>query len=237
MLTRLKGVTSYGEAVSDAQLAFESIPEKVNIKQECLKKIEEICSPDMIIASNTSSIMISELAGALKNKSRLIGTHWFYPSNVMPLVEVGRSELSSLETVSLTVEYLRSIGKKPVVVKDSPGFFMTRFINFFLMEAMCLYNEGLASMSEIDEMVKTGLGWPMGVFELLDDTASFEAWYHAQEYLHETLGERYAVPYPARKLYNAGYLGNPLFKPGSRGGWYEFFGEKRTSTDKDNKKK
>lgn len=227
ILARFKVTTSYEEAVSGAQLVFESVPEKVDLKMECFRKVEEICSPETIIASNTSSIMISELAGALKHKDRLIGTHWFYPSNVMPLVEVGRSELASEETLKCTVDYLRMIGKKAIVVKDSPGFFMTRFINLFLMEAMSIYNEGLASMADIDEMVKAGLGWPMGVFELLDDTASFEAWYHATEYLQETLGERYSIPYNARKLYKAGYLGNPLFKSGSNGGWYEFFNEPR----------
>jgi 3-hydroxybutyryl-CoA dehydrogenase len=232
MMTRIKGVTSYEEVASDAQLVFESIPEKVDVKQECFKKIEALGLPEVKIATNTSSILISELAGVLQDKGRLIGTHWFYPSNVMPLVEVGISKLTSPETISVVIDYLRLIGKKPVMVKDSPGFFMTRFINLFLMEAMCLYDEGIASMAQIDEMVKTGLGWPMGVFELLDDTASFEAWYHAQEYMTETLGQRYAIPASARKVYKAGYSGNPLLKPGSRGGWYDFFGEKRLETGK-----
>lgn len=235
MVARLKGTTSYEEAVSGAQLVFESVPEKVDVKMDCFRKVEEICHPETIIATNTSSIMISELAGALKHKDRLIGTHWFFPSNIMPLVEVGRSELASEETLKGIIGYLRLIGKKPVVVKDSPGFFMTRFINLFLMEAMCLYNEGVAGMAEIDEMVKTGLGWPMGVFELLDDTASFEAWYHAHEYMQETLGERYSIPYAARKLYKAGYLGNPLYKPGSKGGWYDFFREQRPPAEKSRK--
>jgi 3-hydroxybutyryl-CoA dehydrogenase len=112
-------------------------------------------------------------------------------------------------------------------VGDAPGFFMTRFINLYIAEAIRLVELGVAGPAEIDEMVKTGLGWPMGVFELLDDTASFDSWYHAQEYLHETCGDRYAVPPLARKVFRAGYRGAPALKPGSRGGWYEFLGVPR----------
>jgi 3-hydroxybutyryl-CoA dehydrogenase len=126
------------------------------------------------------------------------------------------------------VDYLRAIGKRPVVVKDSPGFFMTRFVNNYLAEAIRLVELGIAGPAEIDEMVKTGLGWPMGVFELLD-ASSFEAFYHAQEYLNETCGERYAVPPLARQAFKAGYLGSPDAKPGSRGGWYDFLGVERNA--------
>jgi 3-hydroxybutyryl-CoA dehydrogenase len=82
-------------------------------------------------------------------------------------------------------------------------------------------------MAEIDEMVRTGLGWPMGIFEFLDDTASFDSWFHAQEYLMEKCGDRYAVPLLARKAFDAGYRGNPALKPGSKGGWYEYMGAER----------
>ena len=85
---------------------------------------------------------------------------------------------------------------------------------------------GIAGPAEVDEMVKTGLGWPMGVFELLDDS-SFDAFYHAQQYLNDNLGERYAVPELASKLMDAGYLGDPKLKPGSKGGWYDYLGAER----------
>jgi 3-hydroxybutyryl-CoA dehydrogenase len=131
---------------------------------------------------------------------------------------------TSAACVGRVVDYLRSLGKKPVVVRDSPGFFTTRFINLFLAEAMRAVGEGVCGIDDVDEMVKTGLGWPMGVFELLDKTASFDAWYHAQEYLQATMGERYAIPPIARKVFLSGYRGAPNLKPGSRGGWYEYFG-------------
>ncbi len=225
--TRLSGTTDYAKGLAGADLVFETIPEVVSLKHDALKTAEEHAADDAVFASNTSSIMISELSAPLANPGRLVGTHWFYPANVMPLIEVGRSELTDQDALDRVVAYLSAIRKKPVVVKDSPGFFMTRFINNYLAEAIRLVELGIAGPAEVDEMCKTGLGWPMGVFELLDDTASFDSFYHAQEYLFETCGERYAIPPLARKVFKAGYRGNPKLKPGSRGGWYEFLGAEK----------
>jgi len=230
--SRLAGTTDYAEGLAGADLVFETIPEVVSLKHDALKAAEEHAAEDAVFASNTSSIMISELSAPLKNPGRLVGTHWFYPSNVMPLIEVGRSELTDPDALDRVVAYLTAIRKKPVVVKDAPGFFMTRFINNYLAEAIRLVELGIAGPAEIDEMVKTGLGWPMGVFELFDDAAAFDAFYHAQEYLFETCGERYAVPPLARKVFLSGYLGDPKLKPGSKGGWYEFLGAKKPEKKK-----
>jgi 3-hydroxybutyryl-CoA dehydrogenase len=226
MRSRLRGTTDYAE-LADVQLIFESIPEVPERKLEALKEAEQAASSDVLIATNTSSIMIAELAAALEDPGRLVGTHWFYPSNVLPLVEVARGELTRPATTDAVVELLRRIGKRPVVVSDGPGFFMTRFVNVYVAEAIRLVELGIAGPAEVDEMVKTGLGWPMGVFELLDDAAMFDAWYHAQEYLHETCGERYAVPPLARRAFKAGFLGDAALKPGSRGGFYEFLSAER----------
>jgi len=224
--SRLTGTTSYEEGLDGADLVFESVPELVEVKHEVLSTAERLSPDGAIIATNTSSIVIAELAAPLVNPERLIGTHWFYPANVLPLVEVARSEFADEEALESVVRYLQTLGKKPVVVADSPGFFMTRFINNYLAEAIRLVELGIAGPAEVDEMVKTGLGWPMGVFELLD-ASSFEAFYHAQEYLNEKCGERYAVPPLAIEAYDAGYLGSPDLKPGSRGGWYDFLGVDR----------
>lgn len=221
-LERLSGTIDAAEGLAGADIVFESVDERLETKRTVLRAAEEFAPAHALLASNTSSFMISELAGALEDPSRLVGTHWFYPANVMALVEVGRSELCSASVLEAMLAFLRSVGKLPVVVRDSPGFFMTRFINTWVAEAIRLVELGVAGPAEIDQMVKAGLGWPMGIFELLDDTASFEAWYHAQEYLQETCGERYAVPTLARKVLSAGYLGDPVLKRGSRGGWYDF---------------
>ncbi|OIJ99651.1 hypothetical protein BIV24_04735 [Streptomyces colonosanans] len=227
MLSRLRLTLDYEEGLADVDLVFETVPEVLAAKQKVLAQAEQVAPPAAVFASGTSSIMISELAGTLNDPGRLVGTHWFYPANVMPLIELARGELSHDDAVRRVTRFLRTIGKKPVVVGDAPGFFMTRFINLYIAEAIRLVELGVAGPAEIDEMVKTGLGWPMGVFELLDDTASFDSWYHAQEYLHETCGDRYAVPPLARKVFRAGYRGAPALKPGSRGGWYEFLGARR----------
>ena len=223
-LGRLTATLDLAEGVRGADVVFETVPEVVATKIDVLRASEAAAPAEAIIATNTSSILIAELGGALARAERLVGTHWFYPSNVMPLVEVARADLTSPPVVGRIVGYLRTLGKKPVVVRDSPGFFMTRFVNLFLAEAMRAVDEGICGIDDVDEMVKTGLGWPMGVFELLDRTASFDAWYHAQEYLHTTLGERYAIPPIARKVFLSGYRGAANLKPGSRGGWYDYFG-------------
>jgi len=226
ILGRLSGTTDYAEGLDGADLVFETIPEAVAVKHAALVEAETH-APKAVFATNTSSIMISELSAPLAEPGRLVGTHWFYPSNVMPLVEVARSELTDRDNLDNVVNYLRAIGKKPVVVGDAPGFFMTRFINNYIAEAIRLVELGIAGPAEVDEMCKTGLGWPMGVFELLDDAAAFDSYYQAQTYLHETCGERYAIPPLARKVFLAGYKGNPKLKPGSRGGFYDFLGIER----------
>ncbi|KQY63491.1 MULTISPECIES: 3-hydroxyacyl-CoA dehydrogenase family protein [unclassified Nocardioides] len=226
-MSRLEGTTDYADGLGSADLVFESIPEVPELKLEALASAAEAAPPTAIVATNTSSIMIAELSSALPDPSRLVGTHWFYPSNVMPLVEVAPSALTAPEVTGAVIDYLSTIRKRPVQVKDAPGFFMTRFVNSFIAEAIRSVELGIAGPAEIDEMVKTGLGWPMGVFELLDDTASFDAWYHAQEYLHDKCGDRYAVPPLAHQVFSAGFLGDSTFKHSSRGGWYEFLGADR----------
>ncbi len=222
-LSRLRATLDLAEGVRGCDLVFETVPEVVAQKHEVLRAIEA-AAPEAAIATNTSSIMIAELSGVLADPGRLVGTHWFYPSNVMPLVEVARADRTHDWVADRVVAFLARIGKLPIVVRDSPGFFMTRFVNLFIAEAMQAVQQGLCGIAEVDQMVKKGLGWPMGVFELLDKTASFDSWYHAQEYLHETLGERFAIPPIARKVFAAGYRGAPALKPGSRGGWYDYYG-------------
>jgi 3-hydroxybutyryl-CoA dehydrogenase len=231
MLDRVSGTLDYEVGLAGADLIFETVPEVLELKRDVLNLVERHSPADAVVATNTSAIQISELGQQLERPDRLVGTHWFYPSNVMALVEVTRAPSSRTEALSMVIEFLQSIGKNPVSVEDSPGFFMTRFINLYIAEAIYLVELGVAGMAEIDEMVKTGLGWPMGIFELLDDTASFDSWYHAQEYLWERCGDRYAIPPLARKAFAAGYRGNPALKPGSKGGWYEYMEAQRAVSE------
>ncbi len=222
-LARVHPTLDLAVAVREAQLIVETVPEVLSAKHAVLAEAEAAAPNQAIIATNTSSIMIAEIASVLARPERVVGTHWFYPANVMPLVEVARGEQTAEWAVDATVSFLTHLGKKPVVVNDAPGFFTTRFVNLFIAEAMRCVEQGICGIAEVDEMVKTGLGWPMGVFELLDKTAMFDSWYHAQEYLHEKLGERWAIPPIAQRVFSEGYRGAPSLKPGSRGGWYEYF--------------
>jgi 3-hydroxybutyryl-CoA dehydrogenase len=222
LIEHVDGTTDLEEGVAHADLIFESIDENTRAKHAVLAAAERAAPTHALLATNTSAIMIAELATSLEDPSRLTGTHWFFPANVMRLVEVARSEVASNAAHDGMVDFLVSLGKRPIVVKDSPGFFLTRFVNTWVAEAIRLVELGVAAPAEIDEMVKSGLGWPMGVFELMDGSGGFEAWYHAQEYLRETCGDRYDIPAIADRALEAGYVGDPKVKPGSRGGFAAF---------------
>jgi 3-hydroxybutyryl-CoA dehydrogenase len=214
--------TDLAEIVEGVDLVIESVSESPALKREIFARVEPLIANETIIASNTSSIMVAEMAGALHNAARLLAVHWFYPANIMGLVEVVPSRITNPDVLGFVIERLKRWGKKPQVVKDSPGFFMTRFINAFVREAWQLVDEGIATAEQVDLMLKEGLGWPMGVFELQDRTGSFEAWYRVQAYLGETLGGRYNIPALARACYMAGYRGDPTIKPESRGNDRDF---------------
>jgi 3-hydroxyacyl-CoA dehydrogenase len=124
----------------------------------CFQELEKYAPEHCVIATGTSAILISELAGSLKKREKnLVGTHWFFPSNVMKLVEVGRSELTSDDTFQFIIDFLVKIGKSPIAVKDSPGFFMTRFINTYITEAIRLVE--LDTVSKLTKCKRVGGPW------------------------------------------------------------------------------
>ena len=147
MLARLRVTLDFEEGLADADLVIESIPEVLDLKKETLTRAGRAAPASAIFASGTSSIMISELSSALEDPGRLVGTHWFYPANVMPLVEVARGELSRDDAIERVLDFLRTVGKRPVLVGDSPGFFMTRFINLYIAEAIRLLEIGVAGLA------------------------------------------------------------------------------------------
>jgi len=148
-LARVRPTLDLGEAVRDVDLIFETVPEVVGAKHAVLARAEAAAPESAIIATNTSSIMIGEIGRALARPGRLIGTHWFYPANVMPLVEVARSAQTAQGVVDTTVAFLTRLRKKPVVVNDAPGFFTTRFINLFIAEAMRSVEQGICGIAEV----------------------------------------------------------------------------------------
>ncbi len=223
VLSRIKTSTSL-ESLKDADFIIEAVTEKADLKKKIFADLDRICKPETIIASNTSAIMITDLATAVERKDKFIGMHWFNPAPVMKLIEIIRGALTSDETFNLTVELSKKFGKIPIEAGDGPGFFTTRFINSWLVEAVRLFEMGIGGIKEIDEMCKLAFGFPMGPFELMD-LVGLDTMLHIAEYLYEETQEKhYAPPITLKKLVLSGYVGR---KPGSRGGWYEFYGIKR----------
>uniref|UniRef100_A0A7C3MA45 3-hydroxyacyl-CoA dehydrogenase n=1 Tax=Archaeoglobus fulgidus TaxID=2234 RepID=A0A7C3MA45_ARCFL len=220
VMERIKTSTSL-DALKDADFIIEAVTENANLKKKIFAELDRICKPETIIASNTSAIMISDLATAVERKDKFIGMHWFNPAPVMKLIEIVRGALTSDETFNLTVELSKKMGKIPIEAGDGPGFFTTRFINSWLVEAIRLFELGIGGIKEIDEMCKLAFGFPMGPFELMD-LIGLDTVLHIAEYMYEETKEsHYAAPITLKKLVLSGYIGR---KPGSRGGWYDFYG-------------
>ena len=222
IMSRIKTSTKY-EDLADVDYVIEAVPEVIDLKKKIFSQLDEICKEETIFASNTSGIMITDLASAVKRKEKFIGMHWFNPAPVMKLIEVVRGALTSDETFNVTVELCKRLGKIPIPANDAPGFFTTRFITSWLLEAIRLFERGIAGIKEIDEMCKLAFGFPMGPFELMD-LIGLDTMLHIAEYLYSETGESHlAPPVMLKKLVLSGYLGSKKYKPASRGGWYDYY--------------
>lgn len=160
------------QSVSDfrhlqVDLAIEAVVEKAEVKQKIFAELEKNNAKDSILASNTSSIPITQIAGSLKNKDRFAGLHFFNPAPVMKLIEVVRGASTSGETIQLLSDFSRRIGKIPVVVQDSPGFIVNRVARHFYVESLKILEENVAGFETIDALMKS-TGFRMGPFELMD---------------------------------------------------------------------
>ncbi len=168
-LKRIHPMLDIKEAVTDADLIIEAVPENVELKKNMYREVEKFAPEDALIGSNTSSISITELASATRRPEQFCGMHFFNPPQLMRLIEIIRGVKTSDETINTIVEVTKRMGKEPVVVnKDCPGFVVTRVLIPALNEAMYLAWEGIAEPEDIDKAIKLGLNWPMGPFTLLD---------------------------------------------------------------------
>nr|MDO8133847.1 3-hydroxyacyl-CoA dehydrogenase NAD-binding domain-containing protein [Candidatus Njordarchaeum guaymaensis] len=223
-LSRIKGTTDMREAARDAQVVIEAITEDISLKKKVFKELDEICPKETVIASNTSAIMITDLASATKRGDRFIGMHFFSPAQIMKLVEIIRGAETSDETFQLIRDLSVKFNKVPIAVNDSPGFFTTRYITACAAEAVRLFESGIAGIKDIDTMCKLAFNFPAGPIELAD-FVGLDTMLHVLEYLHAETGDaHYAPPLIVKKLVKSGFKG---FKPGSKGGFYEYFRIKR----------
>jgi 3-hydroxybutyryl-CoA dehydrogenase len=169
ILARIHPMLGLKEAVSNADLIIEAIPENLELKKTTLKEVDGYAPSHAIIASNTSSVSITEMASATKRPEKVCGMHFFNPPQLMKLVEVIRGARTSDETVEIVLNIAHKMEKETVVVKkDSPGFIVNRILIPALNEAVALHWEGVADKEDIDKAIKLGLNWPMGPLMLLD---------------------------------------------------------------------
>jgi 3-hydroxybutyryl-CoA dehydrogenase len=209
MLGRLSVTTSLPEALHDADLVIEAAPEKIDLKLALFAQIEQHAPPAAVIASNTSALSITELAGSLHNPSRAAGMHFFNPVHKMKLIEMVQALESAPATLAAIEEVSRRMGKETVLVRESPGFITTRVNASIGNEAFYMLMEGVASARDIDKALKLGLNHPMGPFELVD-LVGLDTRLSILEYLHRTMGEKYR-PCPLLAQYvKAGRLGRKV---------------------------
>jgi len=205
-LGRLEYASSVEEAAREADLVIEAVPEEMESKIEIFTLLDKICRPGTILASNTSSMSVTEIASVTYRAKKCVGMHFFNPVHKMRLLEIVRALETDDETIAAAVEVGRRMGKEVVVINESPGFITSRINAMIGNEAFCMLQEGIASAADIDKALKLGLNHPMGPFELVD-LVGLDTRLHILEYLHKTLGEKYR-PAPLLVQYvKAGRLG------------------------------
>jgi len=205
-LARFSTAPSVDVACRNADLVIEAVPEDLEMKVDIFCILEKFARPGAILASNTSSLSVTEIAAVTSRADRCVGLHFFNPVPKMKLLEVVRALETSDETISACREVGRRMGKEVVVVRESPGFITSRINAMIGNEAFYMLQEGVASASEIDTAMKLGLNHPMGPFELVD-LVGLDVRLSILEYLHKTLGEKFR-PCPLLVQYvKAGRLG------------------------------
>ncbi|WP_298231941.1 3-hydroxybutyryl-CoA dehydrogenase [uncultured Azohydromonas sp.] len=205
-LARVQGGTDYA-ALKDAQIVIEAATENPELKLRILRQVEGIVGPEAVIASNTSSISITQLAAVLDKPERCIGMHFFNPVPLMGLLELIRGLQTSDETHALAVEFAKAVGKTPVTVKNSPGFVVNRILCPMINEAIFVLQEGLATAEDIDAGMKLGCNHPIGPLALAD-LIGLDTMLSIMEVFHEGFGDPKYRPAPLlREMVQAGRLG------------------------------
>lgn len=218
ILGRIKGTTSMAD-LKDCDFVVEAVIEDMELKKSVFKELDELLRPEVIIATNTSSMSITEISVATKRPDKVCGMHFFNPVPLMKLVEIIRGYFTSDETIRITTELAKKMGKVTVEVKkDSPGFIVNRIMIPHFIEAIKIVEEGIASIEDVDIAVKNGLNYPMGPFELMDLTGVDIAYYVTEYFFKELNKElKWVAPNLLKSMIKAGRLGR---KTGA--GWYDY---------------
>lgn len=215
-LARLHGTLELAEFEA-CDLVVEVIIEKLEPKAEMFRRLDGICPPETILASNTSSLNVTSLAAATQRPDRVLGTHFFNPVPVLPLLEIVRALTTSDETLARVRAWGESLGKTVVVAKDSPGFIVNRLLIPYLIDAIRVYEQDLASREDIDNAMKLGANHPMGPLTL-SDYVGLDTLLYVADVLYEEYGEpRLLAPPLLRRMVAAGHLGRKSGK-----GFYDY---------------
>jgi len=218
ILGRIQGTTDMSQ-LKDMDFVIEVVLEDLELKKRVFKELDELCRPEVILASNTSSMSLTEIAVATNRPDKVCGMHFFNPVPLMRLVEIIRGYSTSDETVATATDLAKKMGKITVEVKkDSPGFIVNRIMIPHFLEAIKIVEEGIASKEDVDTAVKNGLNYPMGPFELMDLTG-IDIAYLVSEYFYKELNKesKWVSPNLLKTMIRAGKLGR---KTGA--GWYDY---------------
>lgn len=218
IMGKIKGTTRMQD-LKAADFVIEVVIEVMDVKKKVFAELDELTRPEVILSSNTSSMSLTEIATATKRPDKVVGMHFFNPVPLMKLVEVIRGMRTSDETVAVTMDLSKKVGKEPVEVKvDVPGFLVNRLMIASSVEAIKLYEQGIASKEDIDKAAKLGLNYPMGPFELMDLTG-LDINYHVMDYFYKELPKelKWDPPLMIKNMVKAGLLGRKSGK-----GWYDY---------------
>ena len=221
ILARIRTTTNMKEAAKEADYVIEAVFERVEVKVPVFQQLDEVCPQRTILASNTSGLPISLMASATKRPDKVIGVHFMNPVPLMKGVEVVKSLLTSEETLNVSLDFVKSLGKDPAVVKDSPGFVANRIGAVTWNEAAKLLEENAASPGDIDKIMRLSYNWPMGPLEVAD-LVGIDVVVDLLEGIYQQTGwERYKPAPLLRRMVEIGYTGKKVGK-----GFYELFGKK-----------
>ena len=218
VLSRLKGTVEMAD-LADVDYVIEAAFEDIELKKRLFKELDELTKPEIVLSTNTSTLSITEIASVTKRPENVVGMHFFNPPPIMKLVEIVKGYLTSDGTISTARDLAEKFGKETVLAKkDTPGFIVNRAFIPHLIEAMRMYEEGVASIEDIDKAIKLGLNYPMGPFELMDMLGN-DTNLDVFASLERELGKEFTfdVAYSLKAMVKAGKLGR---KTGE--GWYKY---------------
>lgn len=225
IMTRIHTTTALDD-LRDCDIIIEAITENLDLKNEIFRTLDQVCRPETIFASNTSSLTIAEMAAATNRPDRMMGLHFFNPVPVMKLVEVVRTIATGEESYRRALEFARSLGKEPIEAKDTSGFIVNRLLVPYMLDAIRALETGLGYIEDIDKGMVLGTGYPMGPFTLSDFVGNDTLFRIAEIMFDEFRETRFAPPPLLRRMISMGYAGRKSGK-----GFYDYSGDKPVPVD------